>query len=205
MKLKQLAGGVTLCLCAAGAGATDFSFTGNFTYDNDVQSFTFVLGTSSDVTLRSWAYAGGVNAAGQTIGRGGFDPVLALFDADGNKIGEQDDATCGEVAADPVTEVCFDTFLKRNLAAGSYTATIMQWDNFTRGNTLDEGFLYDQDDYRDFRGGFVDAMGDQRDSRWAFDILNVHNAAVPGRDVPEPGPLALLGIGLAAALLARRR
>ena len=71
-------------LTVPGANATDFSFTGNFTNDNDVALFDFTVGASSpDVILRTWSYAGGTNAAGQVIAEGGFDPILAVFDSTG--------------------------------------------------------------------------------------------------------------------------
>ena len=67
----------------SGSNAADFSFTGNFNLDNDVQLFNFSVGAPSTVTLRTWSYAGGINAAGQTIARGGFDPIQAVFNSTG--------------------------------------------------------------------------------------------------------------------------
>lgn len=204
MKLKHLVA-VALLGSASLAQAANLSFTGNFTYDNDVQRFTFTLSEASTVTLRSWSYAGGVNAAGETILRGGFDPILALFSADGSRIGEQDDAPCSLVPADEVTRSCYDVNFTRILEAGSYTVTVQQYDNFARDNLAD-GFVYDGAAYRNFRNGFVDASRDKRDSHWAFDILNVTAAEQePPSDVPEPMSLALLAAGTAGLAATRRR
>ena len=67
---------VVMMLATPAVWATNLSFTGTFTHDDNVQLFTFVVGAPSTVTLRTWSYAGGVNAAGATIARGGFDPIL---------------------------------------------------------------------------------------------------------------------------------
>lgn len=209
MRLKNLAAPLAIAISLAStsaAQATNMSFTGNFTYDNDVQKFTFVVAADSNVTLRSWSYAGGVNAAGDLIARGGFDPILSLFDSSGIKIVEQDDAGCGLVAPDAVTGKCYDVNKNILLAAGDYTVSIQQYDNFTLGS-LAAGYARDGDANRHFRNDFYDVANNKRDSHWAFDILNVDIAAQvpPTSNVPEPASLAILGLGIVGMGAARRR
>ncbi|NRF70314.1 PEP-CTERM sorting domain-containing protein [Aquincola sp. S2] len=168
------------------AWAANVSFTGNLAGDNDVQTFSFTLATTADVTLRTWSYAGGINAAGDTIAAGGFDPIVSLFL--GNGIGailltsNDDDPS---VATDPATGSALDALLAvTGLPSGTYTVALSQFANFAIGPTLGDGFL-----------GAGNTGFDGRSAAWALDILGV-DAAV---SVPEPSSLALALLALAAA------
>ncbi|WP_449422775.1 DVUA0089 family protein [Rhodanobacter lindaniclasticus] len=201
----------------ASATPSDFSFTGTFSSDDNVQLFNFTAGGSSNIVLRTWSYAGGTNAAGNNIARGGFDPILALFDGSGAFINQNDDGGCSLVAADAMTGECWDTYFGATLAAGNYTVAIMEFDNFANGPNLSDGFA--RSGQGNFTAGwnncsasiFCDVSnhppGNARDSHWAFDILNVEGATqVPPNSVPEPSSLGMLGLGaLLCGLLAWRR
>jgi len=216
-KLSGKLGGKLGCLTAGlllsgASAAADFSFQGTFERDDDVQIFSFNVGAASNVTLRSLGYAGGVNAAGETIERGGFDTILALFNDSGLLIDSNDDGGPGNVAADAGTGESWDSFLQAFLAPGYYQVSVMQYDNFALGPNLSDGFLYDGagNFTAPYCGGtsFCDVSGvvpwNQRNNRWAFDVLDVESATVSA--IPEPGTYAMLlgGLGL-LGFAARRR
>ncbi|MGI4845725.1 MAG: DVUA0089 family protein [Janthinobacterium lividum] len=203
MTIKPIALLLALCACVSSASAANISYTGEFTYDNDVKLFQFTVDTLSTVGLRTWSYAGGINAAGETIARGGFDPIVALFDAAGQLVAEQDDGGCRKVAADALTRQCWDINLSIELAPGTYTASLQQYNNYHVSGNLADGFYYQDAQYRNFRNGFVDEMDVKRNASWAFDLLNVSLPAPA--DVPEPGSIWLVGAALAGLAALRRR
>ena len=183
-------------------GAANFSFTGNFGRDDEVQLFRFAVeGPSLNVvTLLTLSYAGGVNSAGAVVPAGGFDPVISLFDGAGILIAEDDD---GSNVVDPVTGLSLDAFLQIGIPAGDYFAALTQSPNFAFGPSLVDGF--ELAGTGDFAGGFVDVFGNPRDSHWALDILSVASAATFPTVVPEPGILWLLGASLLGLALCRHR
>ncbi|PWR03006.1 hypothetical protein DKT77_08685 [Meridianimarinicoccus roseus] len=199
-----------LGLTAQSAAAVDFSFIGALTSDNDVALFDFTVGATSNVTLRTYSYAGGTMADGTVIAAGGFDPILALFDGSGVLIDQNDDGS--SVPPGPVTGVGFDTLLETTLAAGSYTVSVMQYDNFANGPKLADGFRRDgQGNFTGILSGgcgaplFCDVTGDARTGNWAFDILNVSEAVIVTPRVPLPAAMPLLLGGLGGLMMLRRR
>jgi hypothetical protein len=167
------------------------------------------------VTLRTYSYAGGVNAAGDVIPAGGFDPILALFDSSGALIGQNDDGA--GVPNGPNTGTAYDTLLESSLAAGDYTVAVMQYDNFAAGSFLADGFT--RDGQPNFTAGFgcsngifCDVSGaapfDNRTGAWAFDVLNVAAAdegPTLNAPVPLPAALPLFAAALAGLGFAGRR
>lgn len=193
---------------SAGVFAADVDFNGHFSNDNDVQLFNFSVGAPGDVTIftSSWL-------------SGGFDPILGLWDSSGNQILEQDDGSLGGSTVSNGVNYAygeFDSFINLNLAAGHYFATLSQYDNFSAGAMLADGFL------RDGEPQFTSAFGcsngifcegslfdsnnnpvePNRTSAWELHFVNVDSASFSS--IPEPSTLALsglCGIGLLAGRL----
>jgi len=193
-----------VCSCSAAS----ISFTGTFNQDDNVQLFAFTLNAPSTVTIKTWSYGGGTNAAGQVIPAGGFATDLALFSGSGALIGFTDSGSCPPQNIDPGTGLCGDGLLtKNNLAAGSYTVALSEFFNIPNGLNLSSGFL--EDGMGNFTGqtlcgatgGFRDAGCNQRKNNYALDITGVSAATA----VPEPSFMLITGIVLVAATAAGRR
>lgn len=190
----------TVWLCWMGAAhATVLSHTGTFQQDDQRVIFSFTNPGSGPISLRTWSFGGGTNAAGDSVASGGFAPVVSLFDSTDMLIGlaQAGAAACGG-NSDPATGFCWDVLLDMTLPAGDYLAVLTQDDNLPFGPFLSDGFLHDGEG--NFTGGFMLITGDPRDGHWALDI------SLPGSSpIPEPGTLALLGVGLLALARLRRR
>ena len=137
---------LTLCFLAVTAlslSAESLSYTGTLGSPEDVFEVPFTLSSTSTVTVQTWGFGGGVNANGQTIGAGGFDPLIALFsgtgssatmvtDLSGNPLIDADNLinppwafvgncpSAGLVAIGSNND-CGDDWMQITLAAGTYT------------------------------------------------------------------------------------
>ena len=171
---------VTTLGLGSAALAADFSFRGTFTRDNDMHSFDFSVGKLSPILFRTYSYAGGIQADGTKNAPGGFDPVLTLFDGEGNLIGENDDDMFGLAEEDPKTKRAFDSSMSVLLDAGNYTVYLTQYDNFAVGPNRSDGFVQAGNGHytRNLKNCTTDALfcdftGNVRTGKWAFDAIGV--------------------------------
>jgi hypothetical protein len=196
------------------------SATGTFAATDDVFLETFTLVSSAAVTVQTYGFGGGTNAAGEVIPAGGFDSLVALFSgpptsssilmSGGNPIASSPATTqffpgCPPAATAAVgTEsICGDNQLTATLAAGNYTLLLS--DARYIPLAVSPGDPSPQDltsaaSYADLTGGVFQTCNDQGDcitttGNFAVDLL----FASPG-PIPEPGTLLLLGSGLMALI-----
>jgi hypothetical protein len=128
-----------MSICATPVGA--ISCTGTFGSSEDAFTETFTLAGSSTITVQTYGFGGGTNAAGTVISPGGFDSLIALFsglptnasiltDVGGNPIASADTLLglfspgcppAGTVTVGGVPGNCGDNQLTVSLGAGTYT------------------------------------------------------------------------------------
>jgi hypothetical protein len=121
--------------------AAGISCTGSLDSPEDVFLEPFTLLSDSTVTIQTYGFGGGINAAGATISAGGFDPLAALFsgpatnatvlmDSGSNPIASADTLfglyfpgcpPAGTVTVGTVPGNCGDNQVTAALTAGSYT------------------------------------------------------------------------------------
>lgn len=218
-----------LVVLAGSAFADSSSYTGTLANSTDTYSLVFNTAGSSNenVTIQTWGFGGGVNAAGQTIASGGFDPFVGIFsgtgsaativtDGLGDPYGTSDAlSNFGGFAGCPPAgtvniggSVCGDVTTQLALLPGTYTLLLSDalyipnavFDN----GTLGEGFS-------DFTGGAFQTCNTDSSgattcatdtANWAFDLTTSSGMTVPA---PEPRSLFLLAGGLCAVEFWRRR
>jgi len=163
---------------------------------NSVALFSVTLAAPSGLNIQTWGYGGGINAAGDAIAAGGFDPYVSLFAGSGDSatfLASNDDGLCppgnGSVA-------CHDSTLTLdNLAAGSYTVALTVFGNSSFAENFGAGSL--GDGFIGLADYFDAASGITRTADYAIDITT--NAPVP-----EPATLLLLAPALLLVLLCGR-
>jgi len=217
--LKSIVVLIFLTLAMAYSAVADsVSYTGTLSSSTDVFQLVFTVGgaSSQTVTAQTWGFGGGVNANGQTISPGGFDPFIGLFagtgssapiltDGFGNPFGTSDVlsnfanfAGCPPAGTvDIGGAVCGDITMSLSLLPGTYTLILSDDSNIPNAvfdnGTIGEGFT-------DLTGGALqtcngaDANGNPvcatDTANWAFDLTTA--SAVP---VPEPSsPLLLAAV-----------
>lgn len=228
-------GPLAAALMLAGIDGAQAGFTGTFSSDNSLAFFKIVADGATANTIRSYGYAGsstypgGTMADGSTVvDAGGFDTLLTLYDGSGHRIGSELNDDGAGVPADPVTEESLDSLYEGTLGAGTYWLALGLSQNYG-DDYLGDGFAWD--DLTGFISASINLCGSpapfmdftctERSGGWALDIVGFSSVEQktwadvqaefplipppPPPPLPEPGTLALLGLGWVAMWRRRPR
>jgi hypothetical protein len=211
--IRMLAILAALSAAAGLASATPISLIGTLSSPEDTYTTTVTLANPGTVTLQTWSFGGGTNAANTLIPAGGFDPLIAIFagtgagatletsgpitygtsDALSNYASFTGCPPAGTVTIGSFTGNCGDITMSLALGAGTYTVLLSDagyipnavFDN----GTLGEGFT-------DLTGGAFQTCVNADNcitgtANWAFDITTSGASSVP-----EPSTFCPAGLGL---------
>jgi len=201
---------LSLFLFGIGLGsAGTVSDTGTLSTPEDTFVTTITLVSGGGVTLQTYGFGGGTNAAGAVIPSGGFDAFVGLFEGTGPTAlfinGDSDILSnytpgcppAGLVTVGSLPGQCGDVQLQfTGLAAGTYTVLLSDGEYIPNAVFETTGFL--GDGFTDLTGGVFQTCEDASDcntdtGNWALDITT------PGSPTPEPASFRLAGLGLAFA------
>ncbi len=189
--------------------AGNFSFTGTFSTDDQVQLFNFSVASTTTVTLLSEGFGGGIytggkNVSGTVINPGGLDSAFIWFDGTGTILDSVDDDTTNTV--NKYNGSYSDAYYQGSFAAGNYTLALVLHQNANIDTLLADGFA--QTGNPSFScggsGNFCDGGGGNTTGAWAVDIIQVDTASEVTA-TPEPATFALIGLPLALVIASRRR
>ena len=212
---------LTVTWAAITARATTLSLTGTLPTPEDIFTQTITLASAGNVTLQTYGFGGGTNAANQPIAAGGFDSFVGIFSGTGPSSvyvnGVSDSTTnytaanagcppAGTLTVGTVPGVCGDVVLTENLSPGTYTVLLSDanYQPIAEGETngtLGDGFV-------DLTGGafqtcvtLVDCNTD--DGNWALDITFPGGSGSTS-PTPEPATFCIAGLALLLFAFARR-
>ena len=173
------------------AGASTFTFSGNFVNQTDVARVDFSV--ASDATnVRLWTdsfMANATNPSGTN-----FDPITALWNTStGALISQNDD----NASINPATQTYYDSgFSLATLVAGDYFFTVAAFNNFAAGSNISNGFGFDGQAPIAI-GLFNPPLNSATGSFWRVNLDGVDTATGSVSAVPLPAAVWLFGTAIA--------
>jgi hypothetical protein len=177
------------------ARAALINFTGEISNHNDVIYTYFTLDqAATDVRVWTDSFKNALN----------FDPITALWKADGTKIAQNDD----NATVEPGTQTYYDSgFTLSSLAAGNYIFTVAAFDNFAKTSSLADGFQFDNQQPISLEVWQQPANHLDMGKEWSVWLDGVDRASASvittTTSVPEPNALSLMAAALLGLFLRR--